>query len=127
MRKDTGNHYAERIEQIIRRDLSNDRFNVEKLAKSLGVSLSYLREIACDQFGMSPQKLIEKFRMEKAIELISKGEKLYRVSSMVGYSRSQTFSRAFKKAIGVSPSALQPKRFDTLKSEFYKQTDKLAG
>ena len=92
------------IEYIILQHFFDQNFNVERLAEYLNISISYLREIVCFQYGICPQKLIEKFRLEKSIHYINNQNKLYIVARNVGYANMRSFRRAFIKTFGLCPS-----------------------
>jgi AraC-like DNA-binding protein len=47
--------------------------------------------------------LIETFRLEKAIDLIGEGEKIYLIADKVGYGSYLSFRFAFNKRVGISP------------------------
>lgn len=72
------------IKKIIQENYANKDFNLEMLANELNLSSSYCREVICRDFKMPPQQLIATYRIEKAIDLIRKGEKIYLVADKVG-------------------------------------------
>ena len=53
------------LEKMIGENYTNCNFNVDSMARKLRISKVYLREIIGMQYGISPQKLIEGFRLEK--------------------------------------------------------------
>ena len=91
------------IKNIIRENYNNKDFNIEMLAQWINLSTSYCRDIICRDFGMPPQHLIETFRLEKAIDLIQNGNKIYKIAVKVGYGSYHSFRFAFKKRVGISP------------------------
>ena len=93
------------IEQFILENISNYNFSVEMLAQQLHMSTSHLRETSYCYFFMSPQKLIESFRLQKAILLFKKGLSIECVKIEIGYLHSRTFRRVFKKRLHITPSA----------------------
>ena len=69
---------------------------------SLSKSVLYRRFHSC--FGCTVSQYINKKRIEKATELLRKGNwSVEDVSQQVGFSDCSYFSRAFKKEIGISP------------------------
>ena len=44
--------------------------------------------------------------IEKAYELLTQGESVRSVAEKVGYGNTQTFSKAFKRKYGVTPSVI---------------------
>lgn len=56
-------------------------------------------------FGQSPRGMMQTLRMQRAQHLLMEGQKSVKeVAVEVGYLRQHEFSRAFRKAFGVSPS-----------------------
>lgn len=56
-------------------------------------------------FGVSPQGMLVRLRMNRAKELLRTGHfSVKEVASQLGYSRQHEFARAFHKFIGMSPS-----------------------
>jgi AraC-like DNA-binding protein len=56
-------------------------------------------------FGISPQGLLVRLRMDRAKELLRTGElSVKEIAHEVGYLRQHDFSRAFHKGTGMSPS-----------------------
>ncbi len=56
-------------------------------------------------FGQSPRSMMQTLRMQRAQHLLMEGQKSVKeVAVEVGYLRQHEFSRAFRKAFGVSPS-----------------------
>lgn len=54
--------------------------------------------------NLSPNDIINKIKLEKAVELLTKGNiKLYEISNLLGYSSSTHFTRNFNKYFGVNP------------------------
>lgn len=54
--------------------------------------------------GMSFKEYLNRYRVERAAELIASGEKISSTANCCGYSDFSTFYRNFKKYMGVSPS-----------------------
>jgi AraC-like DNA-binding protein len=57
-------------------------------------------------FGLSPTQLLARLRMQKAQHLLlDTALSVKQISSCLGYDRQHEFARAFRKQIGLSPSA----------------------
>jgi AraC-like DNA-binding protein len=96
--------HATTVLQIIAANYSNSQFNVDALAEKIEMSTSFLYEVVYARFGMTPQELIETFRLEQAIHLLARnGEKIGRIRMQSGYSYAKTFRRAFKKRLNLTP------------------------
>jgi AraC-like DNA-binding protein len=81
-------------------------WTIEELAKQVGVSRSLLAERFTDLVGIPPMQYLAKWRMQIASELLTGGNaKVATVAVEIGYASEAAFSRAFKKMVGMSPSA----------------------
>jgi AraC-like DNA-binding protein len=81
-------------------------WTIESLAKQAGLSRSVLAERFTAGVGMPPMHYLAKWRMQIASELLSGGNtNVASIAAKIGYESEAAFSRAFKKMIGVPPSA----------------------
>lgn len=81
-------------------------WTIEDLAKQVGVSRSVLAERFTELVGIPPMHYLAKWRMQIASGLLNGGgANIATVAARVGYSSEAAFSRAFKKVVGVPPSA----------------------
>jgi AraC-like DNA-binding protein len=81
-------------------------WTIEELAKDVGQSRSVLAERFTDLVGIPPMQYLAKWRMQIASGLLSGGTtNIATVAAEIGYSSEAAFSRAFKKLVGVPPSA----------------------
>lgn len=78
---------------------------IERISKNLGIDRRYFSRIFTKYIGVSPQKYLVDYRLEKAKMLMMTGA--YSVSEValsVGYDDIFAFSKIFKKKYGVPPS-----------------------
>jgi AraC-like DNA-binding protein len=81
-------------------------WTIEDLAKDVGLSRSVLAERFADLVGMPPMQYLAQWRMQVASGLLSGGSaNMAAVAAEIGYGSEAAFSRAFKKVVGVPPSA----------------------
>jgi AraC-like DNA-binding protein len=81
-------------------------WTIEELAKEVGLSRSVLAERFVDLVGIPPMHYLAKWRMQLAAELLSAGgAPVASIAAEIGYDSEAAFSRAFKKMMGVPPSA----------------------
>jgi AraC-like DNA-binding protein len=81
-------------------------WTIDELAREAGMSRSVLAERFAKLIGIPPMHYLAKWRMQIASELLTSGKaSLASIAADVGYESEASFSRAFKKMIGVPPSA----------------------
>lgn len=82
----------------------SETLTVEALASHLNVSRSYLYRIFKSAMGVSPQRAILDFRLEKASQLIGKGNiSLTEIALSCGFCDLSHFSKAYKDKYGIRP------------------------
>ena len=81
-------------------------WTLEELAKQAGLSRSVLAERFTQFVGIPPIQYLTKWRMQIAAELLTGSNiNVASIAAQIGYESEAAFSRAFKKMIGVAPSA----------------------
>ncbi|MBL8687963.1 MAG: AraC family transcriptional regulator [Rhodospirillaceae bacterium] len=85
-------------------------WTIEELAREVGVSRSVLAERFGELVGMPPMLYLSKWRMQLASCMLSAGDvNIAQIAAEIGYGSEAAFSRAFKKLVGVPPSAWRRK------------------
>ena len=80
-------------------------WDAESLASSLGASRTSLYRMVKRQHGSSPGRMVERLRMDEACRLLSEsGHSVEIIADQVGYASAFSFSAAFKRIVGLSPS-----------------------
>jgi AraC-like DNA-binding protein len=79
-------------------------WTVAELASGAAVSRSSLDDRFRQVLGQSPIRYLTGWRMHLADELLSTDLTVFQVARRIGYDSEEAFSRAFKRARGVSPS-----------------------
>ena len=78
---------------------------IENIAFALGLNRSYLTRLFKDATGYSLQEYLLTYRMKMAIKLLANNKmSVAQVATNVGYIDTFTFSKAFKRYYGKSPS-----------------------
>lgn len=88
------------------------------LADMAGYSPHHFQRRFTEAIGESPQQYVERLRMERAGHLLfATGDQASHIAERVGYSRYETFSRAFTRRFGLSPRRYRsnPVRLDGAK------------
>ncbi|MBQ8551442.1 MAG: AraC family transcriptional regulator [Clostridia bacterium] len=81
------------------------QLTVEQIADEVHIDRQYLRNLFVKYTGMPTKRYLDCYRMEKAAKLLAiKDISVGMVASSVGYTDQLSFSKAFKKHFGVSPS-----------------------
>lgn len=80
-------------------------WTLEDLASQVGASRSVLAERFAQLVGLPPMQYLANWRMQIAAGLLSRGVNIAAIAAETGYGSEAAFSRAFKKVVGVSPSA----------------------
>lgn len=94
----------ERIAEVIRQNMADESFNVEKLASTLCMSRSDLHRKTKKLFDLPPVEYIRLVRLQHAATLLAEGKySISEVAAMVGIGSPSYFSRLFQKQFGVTP------------------------
>lgn len=105
--REAGAEYVERAADYIRSHFQED-LTVSKLARYVGLNRSYLTTVFQNTLHISPQQFLMHFRMEYASQLLREGTlSVSEVARSCGYPDPLTFSKAFKRTLGVTPSQYQ--------------------
>lgn len=95
------------------RYIDNNIYNIHDvkcISEDLGYSYSYLSHLFKDKMGITLQNYINYKKMEKAIELMKCGRfNITQVAAKLNYEAVQSFSKSFKRTMGVSPIEYQKK------------------
>lgn len=80
-------------------------WTLEALAREVGLSRTALAERFTQVVGQPPMQYLTKWRMQLAATCLRSGtDTVAAIADRVGYESEAAFSRAFKKALGSSPS-----------------------
>lgn len=87
-----------------------EELTVEQISSHVGISRKYLFAIFKNNLGISPKDYLMDYRIKKACELLEdKSLSIGNVAYSVGYTDQLTFSRMFKKRMGISPTEYKEK------------------
>jgi len=79
-------------------------WTLDGIAREIGLSRSEFAERFANFVGVPPMQYLAKWRMQIAAGLLRQRVNIAAVADEVGYSSEASFSRAFKKIVGVTPS-----------------------
>ncbi|WJR81432.1 AraC family transcriptional regulator [Bradyrhizobium sp. NP1] len=81
-------------------------WTIEGLARQCGTSRTVMAERFSQFVGVPPMHYLAKWRMQVAAEMLNRGNsQMATIAAEIGYESEASFSRAFKKMMGVPPSA----------------------
>jgi AraC-like DNA-binding protein len=81
-------------------------WTIEGLARQCGTSRTVMAERFVQFVGVPPMHYLAKWRMQVASEMLNRGNSnMATIAAEIGYESEAAFSRAFKKMMGVAPSA----------------------
>ena len=94
----------EDVYKYIENNYKNPSISLESISDELNISISYLSMLLKKIKGVTFNKELIKYRMEKAKELLKySNEKVIIISQQCGYNEVYYFSHSFKKYTGLSP------------------------
>lgn len=102
---DKTNSYVRQALEKIRKEY-NKKISIEGIAEELSVSPSYLSRKFKTDTGYTFLELLNKYRIQKSIDIILKEKDKYRVyeiSDMVGFTDYKHYCTVFKKYTNLSP------------------------
>ncbi len=105
IRDNPQNVYVEKTLAYMKTNYPYD-ISVSSIAAYVGVEQSYLYRLFKKQFGVSLREWLIQFRLEKSLEMMDNTEKsTTSIAHSVGFYDLPHFTKAFKKAYGISPKA----------------------
>lgn len=100
--------FMEKLTKLIESHLDNGELTVDDLVKNFPMGRSTFSNKVKALTGMAPVKFIQEIRLNKAKELIKRGELgIAQISYMVGFNDSHYFSKSFKQKFGITPTEYQ--------------------
>ncbi len=101
------------------------KWTIDDLAIKLGVSRTKFAVLFKNKLGETPMAYLTKIRLERAIYMLSTTEhKIEQIAISVGYGDAYSFSKAFKRYVGINPSALRQQYLGS-KDSVYRFTELL--
>lgn len=101
--------YTEQCKDYIFKNYHH-KIQLEKVAEAIGVSQGHLSRVFREDTGMSIQDYIQKFRVERAANLLKYSEaSLMEISDYVCFNSQSHFGSVFKKYMGMTPGQYRNK------------------
>jgi len=89
----------------VKANLDTD-LSLQSLSRGLGYSPFHFHRLFSSAVGETPKRHVQRLRLERAAyRLAITDESIVQIGLAVGFGAHETFSRAFRRGFGVSPSA----------------------
>jgi transcriptional regulator GlxA family with amidase domain len=99
-----------KLEKLMEAQLTQ-ALTAEALAREMHVSTRTLARRVQVAVGLSPMRLLQRLRTERALHLIEASDlPIDEVAARVGYTDAATLRRLLKRSVGLSPSGLRAQR-----------------
>lgn len=87
------------------------KINYEELERATGFSIAHIRDIFVRRTGIPLSKYILTRKISNAAyEILYNHQSILHIASKYGFSNHDTFTRAFKRITGLTPSEFRKKR-----------------
>ncbi len=97
--------FLKKVLSAVEKYMENEQFGVDKLADEVNMSVSQLNRKLGALIDQPAGKLIRSMRLQRAVDLLKKKSgTIAEICYQVGFSDQASFTRAFKKQFGCSPS-----------------------
>lgn len=104
-RKSRSKQLNENILNYIHENFSDSNLSVALLAENFNLSETYFSQFFKEQTNETFSKYLENLRIQNACKLLKETDKsVDEIAVLSGYNSANTFRRAFKRVMGVSPS-----------------------
>lgn len=103
--------YTKAVVCYIEANIMNGKFNYDELEKNIGFSKSYIREIFRNDMGRPFAEYIRERRIKcSAMDLVNSDKTILEIAYKYGFANPETYTRAFFKIAGVTPSTFRKKK-----------------
>jgi AraC-type DNA-binding domain-containing proteins len=100
----TENEFLTRVIDFVNDHLEEGDFGLENMADHFAMSVSTLRRRLQDATGVAPKSYIQAIQMQRACNLLDSGLQIADVAMQCGFSEPGSFTRTFKRVLGLTPS-----------------------
>lgn len=104
---ESGIYNFKRVGASLKRLLTDNTINIEKIAQSICLSKKQFERVFCNSVGMNPKEYSKVARFQKSLWLMQKGSKDFPyIAYYCGYSDQSHFIREFRRYSSITPSEL---------------------
>lgn len=106
---------GEIVQECIWENYHDPMLSVSMIASKVNMHPNYLSTVFKEQMGFNILEYITEVRIDTAKKLLKENElTIDKIASLVGYTNSHTFTRAFKKLENITPSAYRKGHKDSV-------------
>ncbi len=98
------------IKKYIDRE-ENPSINLDEICEKFMINKSYAIATFKREFGITLYQYMLEKKIRMAENMLESGESISNITDKLGYSCTQSFNRAFKSMVGISPSAYREKNY----------------
>ncbi len=103
--------YTKSLVCYIEANIMNGKLDYNELEKNIGYSKSYIREIFRNDMGRPLAEYIRERRIKcSAMDLVNSDKTIIEIAYKYGFANPETYTMAFYKIAGVTPSIFRKKR-----------------
>ncbi len=105
--------FLQKVLNVVESNISDEQFSVDKLAEEANMSVSQLNRKLGALIDQPAGRLIRSMRLQRAADLLKNNSgTIAEICYQVGFNDQTSFTRAFKKQFGESPSKFKIKLTD---------------
>ncbi|MCM1110156.1 MAG: response regulator [Clostridium sp.] len=95
--------FLEKMEALMKENLSDEQFTIDILAENLNMSRSSFYRKLKALIGMTPVDYMKNYRLDAAAKMLRDGARVTEVVACVGFASTSYFAKCFKDKYGVAP------------------------
>jgi len=105
--------FLENINKTIEENIEDEKFGVDELSKTIGLSRSQLHRKIKAICSQSTTEFIRNFRLQRATDLLKQDAgNIAEIAYMVGFGSQAYFTKSFQELFGCSPSEYKKSKRD---------------
>ena len=94
----------DRIMKVVNKNIDNPELSIELITKEVGISRAHLHRKLKELTNQNTTTFIRNIRLQQAANLLKeKRHSIVEIARIVGFSRANNFSTAFKELYGITP------------------------
>ena len=100
--------------------IKDEKFDYSQLEKRIGFSQAHIRDIFCKNTGYSLARYVRMRKVKcSALELLHSNKAILEIAYDYGFTNPETYTRAFRKVTGLTPSEFRERRLIVGKEELF--------